>query len=196
MCAKGKKIAFLGGTFDPVHLGHLLMAQDAFEEKGLGRVYFIPAARNPLKRPAPEASPDDRRAMLEQALAGDARFGLLDWELAAGGVSYTVETARRLRRNFPGSELYWIIGSDQLPDLARWREIGELAGMVRFLCALRPGAAPMEPGASNLRVEYLRGHPFQVSSTEIRQRIKARLPADFFLPFSVREYIFANKLYV
>jgi len=196
MRAEKKKIGFLGGTFDPVHLGHLLMAQDAFEEKNLERVYFIPAARNPLKTPPPEASPEDRLAMLERAMGDDPRFGLLDWEIAAGGSSYTVETARRLRDHFRGVELYWIIGADQLAELPRWHQADALARLMGFLCAVRPGSPAAVPEIEDLRVEFLRGHPFQVSSSEIRGRIKEQLLVDLFLPVPVASYIQSNNLYV
>jgi nicotinate-nucleotide adenylyltransferase len=127
------KIGFLGGSFDPVHLGHLAIAQDALEGAGLDRVDFIPAAVSPLKGRELTATAAQRLEMVRLAIAGDARFGVLDLELRRGGTSYTVDTVRELRALFPGAELFWVIGADQLARLAEWKEIGELVRLVEFV---------------------------------------------------------------
>ena len=127
------KLGFLGGSFDPVHLGHLLIAQDALEGLRLDRVDFIPAAVPPLKARELTATPEQRLAMLRLALEDDARFGVLDLELRRGGMSYTVDTARELRWRFPDAILFWVLGTDQVQRLAEWKDIGELAGLVEFV---------------------------------------------------------------
>ena len=159
------KIGFLGGSFDPVHFGHLLAAQDAFEQHGLDRLILVPASQAPLK-PAddtPRAPAADRLAMLRAAVAGDRRFEVSDFELARGGVSYTIDSARHFRGLYPQDELYWIIGGDQLPHLPLWKDIAELARLVEFIFLERPGypgeggAEIPGPAAAPLRRTSLRG---------------------------------------
>ncbi len=117
------KIGFLGGSFDPVHFGHLLAAQDAFEQHHLDRLVLVPAAQAPLKPTDVQSSSEDRLAMLRAAVEWDKRFEISDVELRRGGVSYTIDSARHFRALYPKDELYWIIGGDQLPKLHLWLEI-------------------------------------------------------------------------
>jgi nicotinate-nucleotide adenylyltransferase len=190
------KIGFFGGSFDPVHFGHLMAAQDACEHGGLDRLIFVPAARAPLKPGEESASPEDRLAMVGAAIDGDPRFGISDYEVKRGGVSYTVETARHFRGLHPADDLYWIIGADQLPRLARWKEVSELAGLVEFICLERPGhPIGAEPGIPGLRLHRSANHPVGISSTEIRERIREGLPLQFFMPHKTIVYIRDKGLY-
>jgi nicotinate-nucleotide adenylyltransferase len=144
------KIGFLGGSFDPVHFGHLLAAQDAFEQHKLDRLIIVPAAQAPLKPNDVQSTAADRLAMLRAATEWDTRFEVSDFELSKGGVSYTIDSARHFRALYPNDELYWVIGGDQLPKLHLWKDIGELAASFEFIFLERPGypvkAAPRCPG--------------------------------------------------
>jgi nicotinate-nucleotide adenylyltransferase len=190
------KIGLLGGSFDPVHFGHLLAAQDAYEQHRLDRLIFVPAAQAPLKPNDVQSSATDRLAMLRSAIEWDRRFEISDVELLRGGVSYTIDSARHFRALYPHDQLYWIIGGDQLPKLHLWREIGELAKLVEFIFLERPGfpvkAAPDIPG---LRLHRCDGHLLAISSTELRERTRRGLSLDYFVPHKAIVYIRQHDLY-
>jgi nicotinate-nucleotide adenylyltransferase len=190
------KIGFLGGSFDPVHFGHLLAAQDAYEQHQLDRLILVPAAQAPLKPSEPQSPASDRLAMLAAAVAWDRRFEISDYELKRGGVSYTVDSARHFRAMFPDDELYWIIGGDQLPQLHLWKDINELAQLVQFIFLERPGypvkSSPPIPG---LRLHRCDGHLLAVSSTELRDRTRRGLALDYFVPHKAIVYIDEKRLY-
>ena len=190
------KIGFLGGSFDPVHFGHLLAAQDAYEQHKLDRLILVPAAQAPLKPTDVQTSPEDRLAMLRSAVEWDRRFEISDVELRRGGVSYTVDSARHFRAQYPKDDLYWIIGGDQLPNLHLWKDVGELAQLVEFIFLERPGypvkAAPNIPG---LRLHRCDGHLLAISSTELRERSRRGLSLDYFVPHKAIVYIQDHTLY-
>ena len=191
------KIGFLGGSFDPVHFGHLLAAQDAYEQCGLERLFLVPAAQAPLKSSDVQSSADDRLAMLRAAVEWDQRFEISDYELRKGGISYTIDSARYFRGLFPHDELYWIIGGDQLPKLHLWRDIAELASLVEFIFLERPGY-PVKPREDipGLRLRRCDGHLLAVSSTELRERARRRLSLDYFVPHKAIVYIREKALYL
>ena len=190
------KIGFLGGSFDPVHFGHLLAAQDAYEQYRLDRLIFVPAAQAPLKPCNVLSSAEDRLAMIREAIEWDKRFEISDHELRRGGVSYTIDSARHFRALYPKDDLYWIIGGDQLPQLHLWKSIGDLAGLVEFIFLERPGypvkASPAVPG---LRLHRCDGHLLAISSTELRDRVKRDLSLDYFVPHKAIVYITQKHLY-
>ena len=162
------KIGFLGGSFDPVHFGHLLAAQDAYEQHQLDRLILVPAAQAPLKPNDVQSSAEDRLEMLRLATAWDTRFEVSDFELCRGGVSYTVESARHFRALYPHDELYWIIGGDQLPNLHLWKDIVEVARLVDFIFLERPGfPVKARPDIPSLRLHRCDGHLLAISSTEL-----------------------------
>jgi nicotinate-nucleotide adenylyltransferase len=179
-----------------VHFGHLLAAQDAFEQHGLDRVIFVPAAQAPMKAHRVQACPQDRVAMLQAALEGDSRFEISDLELKRGSVSYTIDSARQFRALHPRDDLYWIIGGDQLPQLHLWKEIEELAKVIEFIFLERPGF-PTKPHSevAGLRLHRCDGHLLGVSSTELRDRMRRGLALDFFIPHKAIVYIQKNGLY-
>ena len=185
----------LGGTFDPVHLGHLVVAQDVLESLGLEYVFFLPTAQNPLKDVAPVASDGERMAMLELALEPIENVGLLDLELRAGGVSYTFDSVGELQKCFPEMKITWIVGADQVSDLPRWYRIEQLAEMIDFAYLKRPGYQISIPAIPNLRLHRVDGHCMEISSSEIRKRIRWGRPAGLFLPEKVFSYIELNQLY-
>jgi nicotinate-nucleotide adenylyltransferase len=190
------KIGFLGGSFDPVHFGHLLAAQDAYEQYNLDRLVLVPAAQAPLKPNDIQSSPEDRLAMLRASIECDPRFEISDLELRRGGVSFTVDSGRHYRALYPHDDLYWIIGGDQVPQLHLWREIQELACLVEFIFVERPGhAATPRSEIPGLRWHRCDGHLLAISSTELRERTQRNLSLDYFVPHKVLVYIKNHSLY-
>ncbi len=189
------KFGIYGGSFDPVHLGHLLVAQAAVEELGLDRLFFIPAAQSPFKlenQPAPDAV---RLQLLRLALAGKTNCEVDDQEIRRGGVSYTIETLRGYAKRFPSAELFYLIGADNAAKLNGWREAGELAKLAEFVAVPRPGgAAPTFPAP--FRGRTLKGFPLGVSSSQIRARVKAGLPVNHLVPPFVADAIRGQRLYL
>jgi nicotinate-nucleotide adenylyltransferase len=189
------KIGFLGGSFDPVHFGHLMAAQDAYEQH---KLIFVPAAQAPLKPNEVQSTPEDRLAMLHAAIDWDHRFEISDFELGRGGISYTVDSARYFRSRFPEDRLYWIIGGDQLPKLHLWKSIDELATLVEFIFLERPGfplKAHPEIEIPGLRLHRCDGHLLGINSTELRTRTRQNLSLDYFVPHKAIVYIKENGLY-
>src|SRR5258706_4641067 len=161
------KLGIYGGSFDPVHVGHLLVAQAAIEELGLDRLFFIPVAQSPFKpenKPAPDAV---RLQLLRLALAGKTNCEVDDQEIRRGGTSYTIDTLRDYAKRFPGAELFYLIGADNAAQLSQWREAGELARLAEFVAVPRPGGATAHFPAP-FRGRTLKGFPFGVSSSDIR----------------------------
>lgn len=190
------KIGILGGSFDPVHFGHLIVARDVLEQMELDRLFFVLAARAPLKARAPQASDTQRLAMLELAIEDDPRFGVLDLELRSRGVSYTFNTVRTLQKRWPDDELYWIIGADQLGQLDRWYRIQELTKQIGFISINRPGYANTPPESlPSLKLLPLKAHLLDISSSEIRSRVAHGLSIRYLLPDKVAAYIEKHNLY-
>lgn len=188
------KIGLYGGSFDPVHLGHLLVAQAAREELGLDRLFFIPAAQSPFKPDSKPTSGADRLRMLRLALAGKTWCELDEQELHRGGVSYTVDTVRDYARRFPQAQLFYLIGGDHVPNLPSWREAEELSRLATFVVVPRPGEREV-PFPKPFQGRALKGFPLAVSSSEIRSRIKAAQPIDHLVPAVVAEAIRGTALY-
>lgn len=190
------KIGFLGGSFDPVHFGHLIAAQDVKEQYRLDRLFLVPAAQAPLKPNEMQSSTDDRRQMLQAACEWDRRLEIADYELTKGGVSYTIDSGRHFRAQFPQDELFWIIGGDQLPLLHQWKDIAELAKLMEFIFLERPRhPSKPHPDIPGLRLHRCDGHLIEISSSELRQRVRAGLSLHYFCPQKVIAYIESKKLY-
>ena len=190
------KIGFLGGSFDPVHFGHLIAAQDVYEQYHFDRLFLVPAAQAPLKAQDMQSVTEDRLAMLRAACEWDHRLEIADYELNKGGVSYTIDSARHFRQQFPHDELFWIIGGDQLPLLHKWKDISQLAAMVEFIFLERPGH-PSKPHTdiTGLRLHRCDGHLIEISSSELRQRVRQGRSLNYFCPQKVIAYIESKKLY-
>jgi nicotinate-nucleotide adenylyltransferase len=190
------KIGFLGGSFDPVHFGHLMAAQDAYEQHRLDRLILVPAAQAPLKPNDVQSTSEDRLAMLRAAVEWDKRFEISDVELRRGGVSYTIDSARYFRELYPHDDLYWVIGGDQLPQLHLWKEIHELAKLVQFIFLERPGyPVKARPDLPGLRLHRCDGHLLAINSTELRERTRRNLSLDYFVPHKAIVYIQDRALY-
>ena len=189
-----ERIGLFGGSFDPVHCGHLLVAQAAMEELNLSRLFFIPAAQSPFKpesQPAPAAI---RLRWLRLALAGECRYEIDPQEILRGGASYTIDTVRDYHRRFAPAELFYLIGADHIPQLPQWRAADELAQRVEFVVVPRPGE-PAAEAPSPFRVQRLKGFPLGVSSSQIRARVKAGRPIEGLVPAAVAEAIRNAQLY-
>ena len=190
-----QRIGLFGGSFDPVHLGHLLVAQSALEELALARLYFIPAAQSPFKPDCHPAGGAERSRLLRLALAGKTNCEVDDQEIKRGGISYTVDTLRNYARRFPDVELFYLIGADNVASLPKWRDAAELAGLAEFVAIPRPG----EPAVSfppPFRGRMLKGFPLGLSSSQIRERVRAGLPIDHLVSPPVAEAIRNNQLYL
>lgn len=189
-------IGFIGGSFDPIHFGHLCAAQDALEHMELGKVVFVPAAQSPLKNAAARATDEQRLALIRCAIEGFPGFEVSDFEIRRGGVSYTLESVRHFRQLYPHDRLFWIIGADQLTRLHLWSRADELVRLVEFICLERPGHTLAAPSSvPGLRWHRCPGHLLEISSTEIRDRVGRGLPLDCFMPHKAVVYLRENALY-
>jgi nicotinate-nucleotide adenylyltransferase len=185
-----------GGSFDPPHFGHLIVAQDAAEHLQLDRVLMVPAAQPPHKVGCDLAPTESRVNMLEAAVAGHSRFEVSRIEVERGGLSYTVDTLRALRDQRPEDELVLLIGADQLRALSSWRSPLEMADLARIVVMARAGMDPSEAGASaGVPFETVSVTRVDISSTEIRRRIAAGRSVRYWVPEGVRNIIEAELLY-
>jgi nicotinate-nucleotide adenylyltransferase len=189
------KLGILGGSFDPVHLGHLLVAQAAIEELGLDKLFFIPAAQSPFKPDSKPAPASARLQLLRLALAGGTNCEIDDQEIRRGGISYTLDTLREYAKKFPGTKLFYLVGADHAAKLNEWREPNELAKLAEFVVIPRPGEQ-VAHFPKPFRGRILKGFPIKISSSQIRTRVKAGLPIENLVPPFVAEAIHAAKLYV
>jgi nicotinate-nucleotide adenylyltransferase len=190
-----RRLGLFGGSFDPVHLGHLLVAQAALEELQLDRLFFVPAAQSPFKPEQPLAPATERVRLLRLALAGCTRCEIDEQELARGSVSYTIDTLRDYAKRYPTASLFWLIGADHVKSLPQWREPDELARLAEFIIIARPGEAPVAAPAP-FRSRHLEGFPLGISSSQIRERVRAGLPIDLLVGRAVAEAIRNNGLYL
>jgi len=188
------KIGIFGGSFDPVHLGHLLVAQAAIEELGLDKLFFVPAAQSPFKAENKIAPAEIRLQLLQLALAGKSNCEIDEQEIRRGGISYTIETLRDYAKRFPGAQLFYLIGADNIAKLNEWREANELAKLAEFVAVPRPGETVAE-FPKPFRGRILKGFPVEISSSQIRARVKANLPIENLVPPFVAGAICAAKLY-
>jgi nicotinate-nucleotide adenylyltransferase len=186
-----KRIGILGGTFNPVHNGHLRLAQDALKRFDLDRVFLIPCARPPHKRPDRLAPARHRLAMLKAVSKGKPRFAVSDIEIKRGGLSYSIDTVRRLKKLHPKAEVYFIIGGDSINELDSWKQIGELQKLCTFIATGRPGFRVK----GSPRVIMFKGHAVDVSSSEIRKRIAEGKSIRRLVPAAAGRYIADRCLY-
>jgi len=189
------RIGLFGGSFDPVHWGHLLVARAACEEQGLERIIFIPAAQSPFKPDSAPAPAGERLRLLRLALAGQSHYAIDTQELDRGGMSYTIDTVRWHVGREDGVEFYYLIGADHVPQLPRWREAVLLAELVTFLVIPRPGQPPASLPAP-FRLRHLQGYPLSLSSSQVRARIRNGQPIDHLTPGPVAEAVRNNRLYL
>ena len=200
-----QRIGLLGGTFDPIHMGHLLLATHSYDELGLDRVMFIPA-RLPPHKGKPTVGAEDRLAMVRLAVGDDERFLVCDCELARAEPSYTIDTVRQLKDSLGGdSELLWLIGSDMVADLPDWHKVGELVKLIEIIVVGRAGQAEpdysaLAPALTVEQIDRLKARAINlplidISSTGIRERLRRTKSVRYLVPSSVQQYITDHQLY-
>jgi nicotinate-nucleotide adenylyltransferase len=199
------RIGVFGGTFDPIHLGHLVIAEQAREQAALDEVWFLPSSTPPHKRSQP-LTPFDRRAdMIELAIAGNRTFRLERIELEREGPSYTADTLSVLHERHPHSELFWLIGSDCLPDLPTWYQPQRIIAQATLLVATRPDwpmwtteqlrDALKLPADAPIRMQVVNVPQVDFASRDIRRRIASGMSVRYMLPNGVLAYIQDKGLY-
>ena len=195
-CAHCQKIGILGGTFNPIHLGHLLIAQDAMEQARLDRVVFIPSAMPPHKSAAGLMQAHHRFSMVKLAIRGNDRFTADDIEIRRGGKSYAVDTVTELKRRWPHAKLFFIIGTDSLRELHLWHDIKQLAAWCTFLVLSRPVSKQKQLRPLRyIHWQPVCGHLCDIASRDIRDRIARGQSVRYLVPNAVLNYIERKKLY-
>ncbi len=199
------RLGLLGGTFDPVHYGHLLLAESCREQCRLDAVWFLPSALPPHKQVSDLTPVEVRIEMLELALAGHGDFAVCGLEAERGGVSYTVDTLERLSREQPTRELFFLMGADMLGDLPNWRQPERICRLALPVAAFRAQVGPpdfevLAPFVPPERLAAIRAHQVEMpavglSSSEIRRRVGAGKSIRYWTPRAVEEFIHMRGLY-
>jgi nicotinate-nucleotide adenylyltransferase len=196
----GERIGLLGGTYDPPHVGHLLLAYEALERLGLDRVVLIPANQQPLKVGAGTTASAHRLAMLRLLVAGAPGLSVDPIELERTGLSFSVDTVRAYRTAHPAAEFSFLMGEDTAATLGQWREPAALASLARLVVLTRdaraePGVPHAVPLPDGVHVERVTTRRVDISATEVRARVRAGLPLRGFVTDDVAAYIAAHGLY-
>ena len=187
------RIGILGGTFNPIHIGHLILAEEAYFKLKLDKLVFVPAFMPPHKEVESPLRPEDRLRMVELAIEGNPAFEVSRFEIASKKRSYSIETLKEFRKLYGGAaELYFITGSDSLKDLFSWKNINDIFNISKFIVASRPGY-PFKDVPKE--VETVVVTPIEVSSEDIRHRLKESRSIRYLVPENVRQYIIEHKLY-
>ncbi len=186
------KIGIFGGTFNPLHIGHLILAEEAREKLGLEKIIFVPANLPPHKDNRDIAAGSHRLKMLKLSIKGNKYFGVSDIEIRRQGRSYTIDTIREFKQKYPADELYFIIGSDLLKYLDEWKDLAEINKMVKFIAATRPGY-PLEKIPVYIRTLGIRA--VDISGFEVRRCIKEEKSFRYLVPEAVFNYINKEGLY-
>ncbi|PIU29575.1 MAG: nicotinic acid mononucleotide adenylyltransferase [Candidatus Hydromicrobium americanum] len=202
-----KKIGIMGGTFNPIHHGHLVTAQEALSQFKLDKVIFIPTGNPPHKIENEVASAEDRYIMTVIATSSNSNFFVSRMEIDRKGKSYTIDTVRQLRKIYgKNSLLYFITGADAILEILTWKNTDEIVSLCKFIAATRPGynLSRIEDlrkrlfgkaGAADEKIYVMEIPALSISSTDIRNRIKHNRPIDYLLPERVSNYILKHELY-
>lgn len=197
------KIGILGGTFDPIHTGHLIIGEYARISMGLDKVVFIPCGTHPFKNKDRVTSNEKRCEMIELAIKSNPYFEISTMEMERTGVNYTIDTIKNLKKEYKNSEIYFIIGSDILFQIEKWKDFEELFKMCKFILFHRIDEEKEEilkktntlKKLYNMNIEKIEAPIFPISSSEIRERIKKGLSIKYLVKEEVEKYILKNNLY-
>ncbi|WP_282941413.1 nicotinate-nucleotide adenylyltransferase [Paenibacillus sp. RC67] len=192
------KVGIMGGTFDPIHIGHLIAAQCAFEQSALDEVWFMPTNVPPHKQQAPGATPKQRWEMVCKAVEGHPYFRPIDIELQKGGVSYSIDTVKLLKQQHPGIHFSYIIGADMVQYLPKWYKFDELVQLISFIGLQRPGyELDVKQLSDQVRqaVSIVSMPLMELSSTSIRERVAEGKSIRYMVPDGVYDYIEVNGIY-
>ena len=188
-----KRIGILGGTFNPIHIGHLAMAQMSREQLRLNKVIFVPSFLPPHKKIADLAAPEHRLNMVQLSIGGNPFFEVSDFEIRKRGKSFTVDTVMHFYRIFPqGTKLFFIIGGDSFPTLDSWKDIRSILKMVSIIVVNRPG---YKKGGHKIKHHSVIMPGIDISSSFLRQRVRRGKSTKYFTVESVADYIHRYKLY-
>jgi len=200
-----ERIGILGGSFNPIHIGHLILAQCAIEAFDLSRVLLMPCTIQPLKSALSLAPVEHRAAMVECAIEDNLAFEMCDIEIQRDGPSYTIDSIRELTRRHPNADLFFIIGADTLPELHGWKEVLTLLGLCTFVTLARPGFDVRQcsdaalslppPWPETLLANVATGRLIDISSSDIRHRVAEGMSIRYLVPRSVEMYISEHGLY-
>jgi len=187
-----KRIGILGGTFNPIHIGHLMIAQMVLEKLRLDKVIFVPSCLPPHKSGRNLIDARHRLRLARLAVRGNRHFEVSSFEIVNGGKSYSVDTVRYFRRRYPGAKLFFVIGSDHIVKLHTWKNIQEVIKIVSFIAVYRPGFKTIR---SRIRVKSMIIPGVHTSSSDIRRRLVAGKTVKHLIPENVFRYIRKYKLY-
>lgn len=201
---KPRRIGIMGGTFNPIHNGHLIIAEDVHEKAALDRVLFIPSGQPPHKPGSEVAEAEHRFEMVKRAVSSNPHFEASRIEIDRTGPTYTINTLLELREMYGGvTAIFFIIGADVVPELVTWREYEKVFSLCEFIAVMRPGFDESEFSETirrlseekGARIHPVRSHLVDISSTDIRERCRKGLSIKHLVPASVEEYIIKNGLY-
>jgi len=200
-----RKAGILGGTFDPIHTGHLIMAENAREEAGLEQVLFVPARKPPHKLDQSICDVKHRLEMVRLATQNNPFFEVSEIESARPEASYSVDTVKQLKKANPGTEFYFIIGGDSLLELHTWREPERLVQLCEFVVAIRPeddlerikgsGLGLSSEAVEKLTRHVITSNPIGISASQIRNRVAQGRSIKYLVPAEVEQYIKEHNLY-
>lgn len=194
--AAPRRIGVMGGTFDPIHHGHLVAASEVAHRFALDQIVFAPTGQPWHKSAAPGASPEDRYLMTVLATSGDARFEVTRVDVERPGPTYTIDTLTDLRRALPeATECFFITGADALQEISSWHRTDDLVAMAHLIGVTRPGHALQAPNLPADRWTLLEIPAMAISSTDIRRRVRQGAPIEYLVPWSVAAFIAKRGLY-
>jgi nicotinate-nucleotide adenylyltransferase len=189
-----EKIAILGGSFNPIHIGHLILANTVCEEFNLDKIIFVPCYIQPLKSNEDFASAEDRLAMIKLAIQNNPKFELSDIEIKRKGKSYTVDTLKYFKQKY--DDLYFVIGADNIKDFHRWKEPDTILKLAKLIVTNRGGIEKKIPQRLRGKKIFVCKIPdIEISSTLIRNNIRSNKSIKYLVPEKVEKYIIKNKLY-
>ncbi|MEE6272928.1 nicotinate-nucleotide adenylyltransferase [Georgenia wangjunii] len=192
---QARRIGVMGGTFDPIHHGHLVAASEVADVFALDEVIFVPTGEQPFKRDRDVTTAEHRYLMTVIATASNPRFNVSRVDIDRHGITYTIDTLRDLHALLPDAELFFITGADVLPQILRWKDSAELWSLAHFVGVTRPGHLLDDAGLPEAGVSLLEVPAMAISSTDCRVRVSSGMPVWYLVPDGVVQYIAKHRLY-